>query len=145
MRRTLASRFVCSCFPHRDSVASCDPVPVCNANKAVCAMSETGKLFSALQTANSSSYALFFCNGAPPDEPTCTPKRPTSVSGSTVYTGAPSASDGDGDGIPDASDNCPKVFNPVRPVDGGKQADADGDGVGDACDPCPLVANSGSC
>jgi hypothetical protein len=67
------------------------------------------------------------------------------VSGSTVYTGAPSSSDADGDGIPDASDDCPRVFNPIRPVDGGKQADADGDGVGDACDPCPLTANATTC
>lgn len=35
--------------------------------------------------------------------------------------------DTDGDGIPDALDNCPTVVNPP-------QADTDGDGVGDACD-----------
>ena len=38
-----------------------------------------------------------------------------------------------------------RVFNPIRPVDDGKQADADGDGVGDACDPCPLDAAAMSC
>jgi len=46
------------------------------------------------------------------------------------------ASDGDGDGIPDASDNCPGTPNP-------SQDDADGDGIGDACDSapgCPGVA-----
>jgi cytosine/adenosine deaminase-related metal-dependent hydrolase len=124
--------------------AGCDAVTVCSAMKSVCLQSEINTTYTALQSSGGSTYAAFFC-GTPTNEPTCTPKRPTSVSGSTVYTGAPSASDGDGDGIPDASDNCPKVFNPVRPVDGGKQADADGDGVGDACDPCPLAANSGSC
>src|SRR5204862_7605072 len=36
--------------------------------------------------------------------------------------------DDDGDGIPDAVDNCPTTANP-------DQADADGDGIGDACDP----------
>jgi hypothetical protein len=37
--------------------------------------------------------------------------------------------DTDGDGVPDATDNC-ALPNP-------DQADADGDAVGDACDPCP--------
>src|SRR5207249_1192172 len=72
----------------------------------------------------------------------CVPARPMSVAGSTIYSGAPSPGDRDGDGVPDATDNCPTVFNPVRPVDGGKQADADGDGLGDACDPCPLDASN---
>ena len=40
--------------------------------------------------------------------------------------------DANGDGIPDATDNCPHVFNPIRPMDGGLQADGDQDGAGDA-------------
>ncbi|MFN8571989.1 MAG: thrombospondin type 3 repeat-containing protein [Gemmatimonadaceae bacterium] len=43
---------------------------------------------------------------------------------------SPGSSDSDGDGIPDASDNCPAVPNP-------SQADFDQDGIGDACDPTP--------
>lgn len=55
--------------------------------------------------------------------------------------------DDDGDGVPDAIDNCPLVAN-------GNRKDTDGDGLGDACDPdidndgvsngtdnCPFVAN----
>jgi hypothetical protein len=48
---------------------------------------------------------------------------------------APSGSDGDLDGIPDAFDDCPSVANPT-------QSDLDFDGRGDACDNCPVVANS---
>jgi hypothetical protein len=55
--------------------------------------------------------------------------------------------DSDGDGVPDATDNCPNTANPG-------QTDTDADGSGDACDPdddndgtddigdnCPLVPN----
>jgi len=42
--------------------------------------------------------------------------------------------DSDGDGIADASDNCPAVFNP-------DQADGDMDGVGNVCDNCPTKCN----
>jgi hypothetical protein len=37
------------------------------------------------------------------------------------------APDGDRDAVPDASDNCPAVYNPT-------QADGDGDDIGDACE-----------
>ena len=43
--------------------------------------------------------------------------------------------DTDGDGVPDASDNCPSVYNPG-------QEDQDHDGIGNACDNCPTVANA---
>ena len=43
---------------------------------------------------------------------------------------APPVADADGDGVPDASDNCPAAAN-------ASQADADGDGVGDACETAP--------
>ncbi len=41
-------------------------------------------------------------------------------------------SDVDGDGVPDATDNCPLIANP-------EQTDSDGDGIGDACDLCPAT------
>jgi cytosine/adenosine deaminase-related metal-dependent hydrolase len=122
---------------------TCDAVDVCGTPKAVCLQSEIHTTYSALQTATA-EYAAFFC-GTPDNEPTCVPSRGTAVNNSTVYTGVPSAADSDGDGIPDAMDNCPKVFNPARPLDNGVQGDADGDGVGDSCDVCPLMANATTC
>ena len=44
--------------------------------------------------------------------------------------------DDDGDGVPNAADNCPLTPNPG-------QSDQDGEGIGDACDNCPAVANVG--
>jgi len=53
--------------------------------------------------------------------------------------GDPSTEDTDGDGIPDAQDNCPAIPNPA-------QTDTDGDGIGDLCDPCPLApGGDGAC
>ena len=46
------------------------------------------------------------------------------------------AQDSDGDGHPDASDNCPLVANPT-------QADCDSDGVGDACE-LPFTRETGN-
>ncbi len=48
---------------------------------------------------------------------------------------ATSEPDSDSDGVPDATDNCPLVFNPI-------QTDTDADGRGDACDNCPTVSNA---
>ena len=123
---------------------SCDAVDVCGASKRVCAMSDIGMSFSALEAANSSLYDLFYCD-TPPNEPSCTPMRPASVNGSTIYGGIPAADDDDGDGLTNDVDNCVSVFNPIRPVDNGVQADFDMDGAGDACDPCPLNADDANC
>jgi predicted outer membrane repeat protein len=59
------------------------------------------------------------------------------------------SADCDGDGVPNAADNCKRTFNPG-------QADTDGDGIGDACDDdddgdrvpdgddnCPKIKNRG--
>lgn len=62
-----------------------------------------------------------------------------------IYDGQPTVDDSDGDGIANAVDNCPLVFNPLRPMDDGAQPDTDGDDIGDACDACPLETGETSC
>ncbi|MCS6856620.1 MAG: amidohydrolase family protein [Sandaracinaceae bacterium] len=128
----------------------CDLVDVCGRPKRACVRREVGLSYSELLSranAGRPAYPPFVC-GTPPDEPTCIPERNdamASVLGSNRYTGMRMASDLDGDGILNEMDNCPRVFNPIRPLDMGVQADADGDGVGDACDPCPLLPRRSDC
>ncbi len=56
---------------------------------------------------------------------------PPDVDAGVVIDGPPG--DRDGDGVPDASDNCPDTPN-------ADQADEDADHLGDVCDPCPIAA-----
>jgi cysteine-rich repeat protein len=124
------------------AVSDCDTIDVCGSQRKVCLKSEINKLYSDLAAIKPDKYKLFFCNEAPVNEPVCSPQRlssspPASVNGSNRYSGGRDAGDSDGDGLGDAQDNCPIIFNPVRPLDNGKQADTDSDGVGDACDVCP--------
>ncbi len=123
---------------------SCDLLAVCGVDKRVCAQSEVGRSLSALQSAAGNIYGAAIC-GTPDNEPTCSPNRPFSVKGSTVYTGVPNLNDLDGDGIANSSDNCVNAFNPIRPQDSGAQPDFDGDGEGDVCDVCPLNPDTTTC
>ncbi len=119
--------------------SGCEPLKVCHTPKRVCLVREVGlTLAQLLASVGSSAYPLFYCK-VPVDEPTCVPSRPGE------FTGKPSAADADGDGVADAQDNCPKVFNPPRPMDAAQQPDVDKDKVGDACDVCPLDANTTVC
>jgi cytosine/adenosine deaminase-related metal-dependent hydrolase len=108
----------------------CDVVPVCGETRFVCIQDELGKNFASLQAANTGRYLLTFCDEVPAGEPTCEPFRPEEYDGVAE-------NDRDGDGIADADDNCPGIFNPIRPMDGDAQSDVDGDGLGDVCDFCP--------
>ncbi len=104
--------------------------------------------------------------------PTCTVEPGWSCTGegpgSCTSAGDP---DTDGDGVPDASDNCPTTPNPGQENSGGgpagdacedgdgdgtldvldncpgtanpTQENSDGDPLGDACDNCPMVTNPG--
>ncbi len=110
----------------------CETVDVCQRTRRVCLQRDAGLTLSGIVSAvDQNAYPLFFC-GLPEKEPSCVPAR------ENEYEGATGGADEDGDGIFNNEDNCPTRFNPIRPLDDGKQADADGDGIGDECDKCPL-------
>ncbi|RMG12363.1 MAG: hypothetical protein D6729_16655 [Deltaproteobacteria bacterium] len=114
-------------------IGQCETADVCGRTRRLCLERDAGLTLSQLTAAvGTDAYGLFFCGGAPPDEPSCEPLRPGEFEG-------PTPTDRDGDGVPDAEDLCPDVFDPVRPLDGASQADHDGDGIGDACDLCPTT------
>ena len=56
----------------------------------------------------------------------------------SVVLGLSGSTDSDGDGVPNASDNCAGIPN-------ANQADTDGDGIGNVCDPCPSIPVSSTC
>jgi len=122
----------------------CDAIDVCGTAKQVCLLDEIGQTLTQLQTSVPGIYPALAC-GQPAFERTCKPQRGAAVNGSTTYTGDITLADQDGDGIVDVLDNCPAVFNPVRPFDNGIQADGDGDGFGDSCDACPNLGGDGGC
>ncbi|MCA9704232.1 MAG: lamin tail domain-containing protein [Myxococcales bacterium] len=114
-------------------VGGCEALDVCGVQKRLCAQLDAGLDVAQITGAvDQAAYPLFFC-GAPDQEPSCDPARPDEF----PDRGGPA--DADGDGVPNDVDNCPSVFNPIRPLDAGAQGDADMDGLGDACDLCPLA------
>jgi imidazolonepropionase-like amidohydrolase len=109
----------------------CADLTVCGSQRKVC-VDTPGMTFADIQATAEAIYPLFFCkNEQPTDEPSCVPYRDS-------YPDGTSATDRDGDGVPDGEDNCPDIFNPVRALDGAGQSDVDGDGTGDACDTTPI-------
>jgi len=122
-----------------DDAGKCELLDVCMISKRICSERETGKKLADLETAAVKPiYQLFAC-GAPPKEPTCVPYR------ENEFDGMSTMDDPDGDGLKGAADNCPTVFNAIRPMDRGMQPDTDGDGIGDACDACPLDKDHSMC
>ncbi len=112
--------------------------PICGVEKKACITKDLGGsvTLAGILAAGEAIYPLNFCAGeTPTSEPSCVPFREEYASGITP-------DDTDGDGAPNATDNCPTIFNAIRKVDDGKQADVDTDGIGDVCDLCPLDAKN---
>jgi hypothetical protein len=123
MRRAswlVALSAIAACFqPHTPTGAPCDPTaPSCpsgqtcvtTAGIATCELPGGG--------AQDGGIADALADGSvPPD--------------GQIGSGSASTLDSDGDGIPDAMDNCPTVANH-------DQHDEDGDKIGDVCDTCPV-------
>jgi large repetitive protein len=114
-------------------IDGCETIEICDESRRLCMERDAGLNLETLRGAVSrDAYGLWFC-GVPDKEPSCDPLR------SMEYEG-PTDDDIDGDGVHDDADQCPAVFDPVRPMDDGAQPDVDGDGTGDDCDRCPLDA-----
>ncbi|MEZ4322254.1 MAG: amidohydrolase family protein [Myxococcota bacterium] len=121
------------------AASSCEVLGGCASDNSICASADTGLTLAAIQASvGASAYELYICT-PPADEPSCEPFRNNEDGDGLIYPTS-STSDFDLDGVDNAVDNCPTVFNPGRPLDGFVQGDADGDGQGDACDACPLQA-----
>jgi large repetitive protein len=151
---------------------TCSPLPesVCGAQKSACTTlgdlaTLSASISSALGTAKAADtrcsgtspagfcyaydlFPLFRCGG--PELDRCDfghPETPRRASGGGVIpavSGTPApGTDDDGDGFPNESDNCPRIFNP--PFDTATaQDDANGNGIGDACDPTPCLRDDGT-
>ena len=121
-----------------DTADWCEPLDVCGESRSICVADGTSgedadtladveaTLNAALAGISMPSgyeyagelYGLYSCEAAP-----------------TCDLSSPASGDADGDGIGDADDVCPDVFDP-------HQWDEDSDGAGDSCDDCPLTVEA---
>ncbi len=77
-------------------------------------------------------------SASPTASPTATPTGSPQPSETPIVVGPPDdPNDEDGDGKPNAEDNCPSIANP-------DQTNDDGDNLGNECDPTPSTADSNS-
>lgn len=93
-------------------------------------------------------FPLFRCGG--PELDRCDfghgpiPRRAAGGGTIAAVPGTPRmGADDDGDGLPNAMDNCSRIFNPPFDLNT-TQDDADGDGTGDVCDPTPCTRSDGT-
>lgn len=108
----------------------CELIAVCGQARRICAQRETGAAFPTNFTTPLAACGIPITN-----ERSCLPARTEGLA--PLFDGIPSAADQDGDGVSDATDNCPVIFNPPLSRGDMQQDDADGDGIGDVCDSEP--------
>ena len=138
VRRIVASLSLLALFFAARVEADCDTADCTTCHDACTAASTTcanncWSAFMACLDGCTSTYCAPFCQV---DYGQCVASCPAEApcwadcnAANGCYTGCiPPTPDTDGDGIPDAVDNCAGVPNP-------SQANLDGDGLGDACDP----------
>lgn len=90
-----------------------DPRQLCGQSRIVCGANPDRPLAKLLAQAVYSIDDARLCRPAATDD--CVPQRPGQ------YDGQPRPDDRDGDGVKDADDNCPALFNPPLPDEGGRQ------------------------
>jgi len=110
--------------------------PACDASGKGEGKTFLGATSATTNGSGNASFAAVFSTTAPLGEwATATATDPSnSTSEFSACTQVTVATDTDGDGALNPSDNCPAIAN-------ANQADGDGDGVGNVCDNCPLTAN----
>ena len=120
-------------------LTKCEEIDICGNAQRACIELDVDKNIAALRAEVSGTpYDLAPC-GVPADEPSCVPFR------LDEYEDGVTATDGDGDGIADAADICPTIFNPNTPLSNNAQPDFDSDGDGDSCDLCATEAGVSQC
>jgi len=110
------------------------------ANATALSLDQDGNLFVTVQ--GGKLYAIYTgSHRGLADSPWPMFQRDTRLTGNACWWcnvgREPTADDQDADGVADASDNCPALYNPG-------QEDRDGDGIGDECDESDVLISASS-
>jgi hypothetical protein len=117
--------------------AWCESVTACSEDRTLCvqegATGDDAATYADLEDILSSALAATPMSGALDYANDLYPLWACTETRDACDLSQPTANDGDGDGVDDATDLCRYSWDP-------RQTDHDGDGRGDACDPCPLTS-----
>jgi hypothetical protein len=157
-----------ACMAVPDGISPAGMTGVCGTAKTICTQpSDVGMLADTIRMALDAArmtdmtncttrgycyaydlFPLFRCG--PPDLSRChfghgvINRRDATGTTIAAVSGMPMpGTDDDGDSVPNATDNCPTVFNPPFDIST-TQDDSNNDGVGDACDPTACTNGDGT-